>query len=134
QRGYLVASKGAADVLLKKCDRIYVGGKIKRLTKQDERQILDANSDMAKQALRVLGFAYKEQTTQPKGQSAESKLVFVGLQGMMDPPRKEVQEVMHRVHTEAGMKVVMITGDYIDTAKAIADEIGIKGDAISGIE
>jgi len=133
-RGYLVTTKGAVDVLLNKCDRIYHGGKIKKLDKAMRAEILAANSDMAKQALRVLGFAYKEQTAQPNAKSAETKLVFVGLQGMMDPPRLEVKEVMHRVHAEAGMRVIMITGDFIDTAQAVAEEIGITGDAISGTE
>ena len=134
KKGHLVAVKGAADVLLKHCDRIYINGKIQSLTKKHKDEILSANSQMAKQALRVLGFAYKEQRDKPSAKAAESKLVFVGLQGMMDPPRKEVKDVMHRVHTEAGMRVIMITGDYIDTAQAIANEIGISGDAISGVE
>ena len=134
KRGYLVAVKGAPDVLLKNCSKIYLGGKIRQLTRTHKEEILAANSDMAKQALRILGFAYKEQTAKPSGASAESKLVFVGLQGMMDPPRTEVKNVMHRVHAEAGMRVIMITGDYIDTAQAVAEEIGINGEAISGVE
>jgi Ca2+-transporting ATPase len=134
KKGYLLAAKGAPDVLLNHCDRIYYGGKIRKLTKQLKEEVLTANSGMAKQALRVLAFAYKEQSAQPGGKSAETKLVFVGLQGMMDPPRIEVKEVMHRVHAEAGMRVIMITGDYIDTATAVAEEIGISGEAISGVE
>lgn len=134
KRGYLVASKGAPDILLNQCDRILYKGKIRKLTKKIKDEVLASNVDMAKEALRVLGFAYKEQSSQPSGKTIESKLVFLGLQGMMDPPRTEVKEVMHRVHSEAGMRVVMITGDYIDTARAIAAEIGIEGDAISGTE
>ena len=133
-RGFLVASKGGPDVLLKHCDRILYKGKVVKLTKKIEDEVLASNTAMAKQALRVLGFAYKETKDQPGQKQAEQKLVFLGLQGMMDPPRTEVKEVMHRVHAEAGMRVIMITGDYIDTAEAIAKEIGIVGEAISGTE
>lgn len=134
-RNFLVASKGAPDVLLDHCDRVVVNGKIKKLTPAIKKQIHDANHKMATDALRVLAFAYKETKTQLSGEkSIEKNLIFVGLQGMMDPPREEVKEVMHRVQTEAGMRVLMITGDYIETAKAVAKEIGIKGSAISGVE
>lgn len=134
-KGYLVASKGAPDVLLEHCDRVLVGGKVKKLTPQEKKKISDKNVELAKQALRVLAFAYKETNTKPKGEKGiETGLIFVGLQGMMDPPREEVKEVMHRVHAEAGMRVLMITGDYIETAKAVAEEIGIEGEAISGSE
>jgi len=132
---YLIASKGAPDVLLKHCGRILVGGKIKMMTPAMRKSILAANLKMTKQALRVLGFAYKESRTMPKTEKgAETNLIFVGLQGMIDPPREEVKEVMHRVHSEAGMRVLMITGDHVETAKAIAREIGIVGEAITGEE
>jgi len=77
---------------------------------------------------------YREQATRPATKNAEDKLIFLGLQGMMDPPRLEVRDVVRKIQTEAGMRVIMITGDYIETAKAIAQEIGIKGEAISGLE
>lgn len=131
----LVASKGAADILLDKCDKVLINGKIKRLTPKLRQDILNANLEMSKQALRVLAFAYKEVRTKPtSANNAESKLVFLGLQGMIDPPREEVKRVMHRVHSEAGMRVLMITGDHVETAKAIAKEIGIQGEAITGPE
>ena len=132
---YLVASKGAADVLLHKCDRIISGGKVVKLTSKKKQQIIEENSKMAGEALRVLGFAYKEVKKKPtKDSDIESRLVFLGLQGMMDPPRAEVKEVIQRVHSEAGMRVIMITGDHIETARAVAAEIGIKGQAIEGTE
>ncbi|MCE7936249.1 cation-translocating P-type ATPase [Candidatus Saccharibacteria bacterium CPR2] len=132
---FLVASKGAADVLLNHCDRIFIDGKIEKLTKELKDEVLEINSKMASSALRVLAMAYKEERTQPKGENeVESNLIFLGLQGMMDPPRLEVKEVMQRVTNEAGMKVVMITGDHIETARAVAKEIGIVGEAISGVE
>lgn len=132
---YLVASKGAADVLLEHCDRIYMAGKIQKLTPALKRKIVKLNNQMASEALRVLGFAYKEVSLKPKGdKDAERNLIFVGLQGMMDPPRSEVKEVMHRVTTEASMRVIMITGDHIETARAVAKEIGIVGEAMSGAD
>ena len=133
--GYLVASKGAVDVLLNKCDRIVKNGKTVKLTADMKKKVLAENSRMAGNALRVLAMAYKETKTKPSGEKdIESKLVFLGLQGMMDPPRTEVREVIKRVQTEAGMRVLMITGDHIQTAKAVAAEIGIQGEAIEGTE
>lgn len=134
KRGYLVAVKGAPDILLEKCDRLYIDGKVKKLNKTYKEIIRNNNKKMASEALRVLGFAYKEVKTQPKGKSTEAKLIFLGLQAMMDPPRVEVADVIHRINTEAGMRVIMITGDYIDTAKAVSQEIGIEGEAITGVE
>lgn len=135
KRGYYVTTKGATSVLIRKCDRIYLNGKVVKLTPKLKKQVLAEDSRMASGALRVLGFAYKDTKSLPKGEKEiESKLIFAGLQGMMDPPRKEVREVMHRVTAEAGMRVVMITGDHLLTAKAVAKEIGIEGEAISGME
>lgn len=134
-RTFLVASKGAPDVLLEHCDKVIVNGKPVKMTDKHRKAIQQANIKMARDALRVLAFAYKEAKTHPKdAKNVEKDLIFVGLQGMMDPPRTEVKEVMHRVQTEAGMRVLMITGDYVETAKAVAKEIGIKGSAISGSE
>ncbi len=132
---YLVASKGAVEVTLEICSHyLDKNGKEQKLTAEVKQQILDANYKFAGEALRVLAFASKTIKTEPQGQSAEKDLTFIGLQAMMDPPRTEVIEVIHRVHAEAGMRVIMITGDYIETAKAIAKEIGITGDAISGMD
>jgi len=132
---YLITAKGAPDVLLDKCDRILINDRKLKLTAARKQAVLRANLKLTKQALRVLGFAYRETAKQPKSDKAvEEKLVFVGLQGMIDPPRDEVKQVMHRVTAEAGMRVLMITGDHIETAKAIATEIGIEGQAITGQE
>jgi Ca2+-transporting ATPase len=82
-----------------------------------------------------LAFAYKEESKQPEGgKKIEKDLIFIGLQAMMDPPIAELIQFIHRIKAEAGMRVVMITGDYIETAKAVAKEIGIQGEAISGAE
>jgi P-type Ca2+ transporter type 2C len=132
---YLVATKGAVEITLDLCDQFLDSdGKLKKFTPEIKKAVLAANQNYATQALRVLAFAYKNSKTLVKGAEAEKDLVFVGLQAMMDPPRVEVMEVIKRVQAEAGMRVVMITGDYIETAKAVANEIGIVGEAISGSE
>ena len=133
---YLVCAKGAVEVTLDRCTHMVdSNGKKVKLTSADKHGIIEKNKQLSSQALRVLAFATKEVTKEPKGEKqTESGLVFVGLQAMMDPPRSEVIQVIHQVQSEAGMRVVMITGDYIDTAKAIAAEIGIEGEAISGVE
>ena len=134
--GFLVCSKGSIEATLEKCTFMMDSkGKKVKLTPADKKAIMDRNKTLSSQALRVLAFAYKEETKQPLGaKKIEKDLVFVGLQAMMDPPREEVVQVVHRVQAEAGMRVIMITGDYIETAKAVAKEIGIQGEAISGTE
>lgn len=135
EKSYLVAVKGAPDVVLAHATHILINGKTLPLTEERRAEVLKANSNFAGNALRVLGFAMKEVKTIPKSaKTAEEKLIFLGLQAMIDPPRAEVAEVIRRVQKDAGMRVVMITGDHIDTARAIAEELGIKGDAISGVE
>lgn len=131
----LVAVKGAPDVVLQSCTQIIINGKVVALTEVKRQEVLASNKLFAGNSLRVLGFATKNVDSVPKNASvAESELIFVGLQAMMDPPRAEVAEVIERVQTEAGMRVVMITGDHIDTARAIAKELNIIGDAVSGNE
>ncbi len=132
--GYMVAVKGAPDVLLGHCDKLLQRGKEVALTVEAKRQIMARNDAMAAKALRVLGFAYRTFDEKPGEESMEEKLIFVGLQAMMDPPRVEVKEVIERVQTEAGMRVIMITGDNVETAKAVAREVGIIGEAFTGIE
>lgn len=122
--------KGAPDVILKKCNRILSNGRIKKLYPQDKEDIIDANDSLAKKALRVLGFAYKETGNNSE---LENEFVFVGLQGMIDPPREEAKEAIVKCK-QAGIKVVMITGDHKLTAMAIAKELGIAGKAITGEE
>jgi P-type Ca2+ transporter type 2C len=132
-RGFMVAAKGATEVLLTRCDTILVNGKTQRLTKEMSDEIIRQNQAMSTKSLRVLGFAYKKVTTKAMSpKEIESGLTFVGLQGMMDPPRKEIRKVIETVTEQSGMKVVMITGDFIETAKAVAAEVGIKGEAVSG--
>ncbi|RLE46848.1 ATPase [Candidatus Woesearchaeota archaeon] len=126
-------SKGAVEIILNKCNRILVNGRLERLTKAEKEKILEENETFAKQALRILGFAYKEfKGIYAKGE-IEKDMIFVGLQAMIDPPRKEVKDAIDKCKT-AGIKVIMITGDYATTATAIAKELGITGKTITGIE
>lgn len=135
EKKLLIAVKGAPDIVLAHATKILVNGKILPLTEERRMAVVEQNSKFAKNALRVLAFAMKESDNLPdKDKDAENDLIFVGLQAMIDPPRKEVADVIKRVTKEAGMRVVMITGDHIDTASAIAEELGIAGGALSGIE
>ena len=119
--------KGAPEIVLNACNYIYINGKAKKLTEQDKNEILEINREFAGQALRVLGFACKTLVdTQP-----EKNLIFVGLQGMIDPPREEVKSAVEKCK-KAGIKVIMITGDHEITARAVAKEIGLAGKAITG--
>jgi len=124
----IMFTKGAPDIILKFCNRELINGKIRPLTKESREIILKANEEFAKGALRVLGFAYKE----TEGHE-EKDLIFAGLQGMIDMPRKEVKKAIEQCKT-AGIKVVMITGDHKLTAEAIGKEIGIVGRTITGEE
>ncbi|MEA3379158.1 MAG: calcium-translocating P-type ATPase, PMCA-type [Nanoarchaeota archaeon] len=120
--------KGAPDIILKKCSRIYDNGKVKKLTNKEIKRIKEVLDDFSDSSLRVLSFAFKE------GHSSDLKdLVFVGLQGMIDPPRPEVKDAIKKCKA-AGIRVVMVTGDYKRTAQAIGKEIGLTGKALSGSE
>jgi P-type Ca2+ transporter type 2C len=119
--------KGAPDQILKKCKKIEINGKVIPLKEHEKILLLHQNDKFAESALRVLGFAYKE----VKGKLTEDNLIFVGLQAMIDPAREEVKDAIKKCHS-AGVKVVMITGDHITTAKAIAQQLGIVGKAITG--
>ncbi len=119
--------KGAPDIIIDKCDRILNDGKLRKLTAKDRELILNKNLAMANKALRVLGFAYRD--IKKEDTDIESGLVFVGLIGMIDPPRTEVIGSIRKCR-EAGIKVVMITGDHIATAKAIGKELGLPIDRV----
>jgi len=126
--------KGAPEVILEKCAYILEDGKEKRLKKKKKREILRINEEMANEALRILGMAYKKlpkETKEPKEDETETGMVFVGLEGMIDPPREEAIEANKKCW-KAGIKTVMITGDHKLTALAVAKEIGIykEGDLV----
>ncbi|MBC9707051.1 MAG: calcium-translocating P-type ATPase, PMCA-type [Enterococcus sp.] len=129
EQGYRVMVKGAPDVLLNRCT----------IDEADAQKIAAKNADMASNALRVLGVAYKDITEIPEellSEDIENQLTFVGLVGMIDPPRQEVKEAVAQCY-DAGIRPVMITGDHKLTAVAIAKELAIfrSGDlAMTGVE
>lgn len=120
-QGKTMLTKGAPDILLSRCNRILKDGKIMPLTEKDRAEILESNEEMSGRALRVMGFAYKN-CGQEKFE--EEQLIFLGLMGMIDPPRKEIKGAVKKCK-RAGMRPIMITGDYSNTALAIAKEIGL---------
>ena len=131
----LVAVKGAPDVLLGRTSQILLNGQVVPMTDKEKQDILANNKDMAQQALRVLGMAYKYVDIIPvelESEVVENDLIFAGLVGMIDPERAEAAEAV-RVAKEAGVRPIMITGDHKDTAEAIAARLGIieKGDDAS---
>ena len=124
---YFVAVKGAPDQLLKRVTRIELDGKVSEITEKQKDEIMLSNQNMAKNALRVLGLAYKtvEQLyDDPTTDNVEQNLIFVGLVGMIDPERPEAKEAIKEAHS-AGIRTVMITGDFQVTAQAIAERLGI---------
>ena len=132
-------TKGGPDVVLGRCTTIYEGDKIVPLTDERRAELVAANKAMADQALRVLALASRHYTEAPTDFSAdalEHDLTFCGLSGMIDPERPEVAPAIAEAHA-AGIRTVMITGDHIDTAVAIAKNLGIIEDrkqAITGAE
>lgn len=136
---YVAYTKGGIDELLAKCTKYEINGEIKD-NLVDYRKIIDKyNIEMAKNALRVLSMGYKELDHEPTDEemkNIENDLIFVGMVGMIDPPREEVKHAVEKCKT-AGIKTVMITGDHKITAVAIAKSLGIlenEEEAITGAE
>ena len=131
--------KGAPDMVLDLCTHVLEAGRSVELTPAARQAILDQNRGMAGEALRVLGVAFRplaEIPAEVKPETVERDLVFVGMLGMIDPPRTEVIEAL-RIAKGAGLKTVMVTGDYKDTAEAIARDIGLRtpgGIVLSGAD
>ena len=127
----IIFTKGAIDSILKVTDRIEINGEVRKITSKDKENIMKASDSMAVSALRVLGLAYTY-----ADELKEENLVFVGLVGMIDPPRPECKNAVS-IFKKAGITTVMITGDHKTTALAIAKELGItdeNGEALSGDE
>ncbi|MFP3984415.1 MAG: cation-translocating P-type ATPase [Candidatus Bathyarchaeia archaeon] len=131
----LAYMKGAPEVILNRCTKIIKNQDTKKITKNQKQKILEINEQMATDALRVLGIAFKELTdintedlelgkTEELNKQIENNLIFIGLIGMIDPPRDEAKEA-NNLCRQAGIKTVMITGDHKLTAVAVAKEIGI---------
>ncbi len=127
---HVVFTKGAPDRIIGVCDRVWENGEIKTLDDAYRERIENANGKLANEGLRVLGIAFRPLNTLPDGhetghwEQAETDLIFVGLVGIIDPPRPEVAEAV-KVCKTAGIRVKMITGDHPITARAIARDLGI---------
>jgi len=138
-KSYIAYIKGAPDVVLQLCDRVYLRGREEPLNPERREEIVQVNASLASQALRLLGVAYrrlKALPEEPQADQVERDLVFVGLLGMIDPPRPEVREAI-ALARRAGIRTVMITGDYPDTAMAIAKDLELfrkDGGLLTGAE
>ena len=136
---YIVYTKGGVDELLKRCKTYLENGEIKQDLDNYSEVISKNNEKMAKEALRVLACAYKEidhKPTKTELENIEEDLTFIGMVGMIDPPREEAKKAVEKCKT-AGIKTVMITGDHKITATAIAKKLGILEDedeALTGLE
>ena len=130
-----ILTKGSVENLIRKC--LYIDdGKLNKLDNKKIEEIKSISNNMANNALRVLGFAYKEITDIDEDNIVEDNLVFVGLLGIIDPPREEVKDAIKKC-IDAGIRTIMITGDSIETASAIAKELNIIEDnsqSIIGVE
>ena len=136
---YIVYTKGGVDELLKICNSYLFKGEIRTNLEDYSKWIRENNEHMAKDALRILAFAYKEIDHMPSKEemeTIESNLTFIGMVGMIDPPREEAKKAVEKCKT-AGIKTVMITGDHKITAIAIAKKLGIlenEDEALTGLE
>ena len=136
---YIVYTKGGVDELLAKCTKYIINGEIKEDLEVFKEEIKKVNDKMASSALRVLAMAYKELDHEPTNEemkNMEKDLIYVGMVGMIDPPRLEVKDAVQKCK-KAGIKTVMITGDHKATAIAIAKTLGIlkkEDEAITGSE
>ena len=134
---YIVYTKGGVDELLARCNGYLLNGEIKQDLENYSKIVRENNEKMAKEALRVLSCAYKEIDHKPTDEeikNIENDLIFVGMVGMIDPPREEAKKAVEKCKT-AGIKTVMITGDHKITATAIAKKLGIlenENEAITG--
>ena len=139
KNNYVAITKGAPDLVLDCCTHILTADGPAPLTDAKRQEVLDANAAQASQALRVLAVAYRplaEATGELQHKEVERDLVFIGLQGMIDPARPEVLPAVQKAQG-AGLRTIMVTGDYAATAAAIASEIGILREGrmtVSGAE
>lgn len=129
--GLYAHTKGAPEVILASCTKIFLEGHEEELTPERKQEILNIVNDLANQTLRVMGFAYRKVPEDILPEEAEKDMVFSGLMGMRDPPREEVK-VGIATCTSAGIRTIMITGDHKTTAFAIARELEIfrEGDLV----
>ena len=129
-----INTKGAPDAIINRSTRMFLGGEVVSMTEDKRKQLLSQNEALAADALRVLAFAYKEYEGENEIDDSEEGLIYVGMMGMIDPPREGVGAAVNRCHG-AGINVKMITGDHKVTASAIAMELGImerQGEVLDG--
>lgn len=128
-------TKGAPDIVLDRCQSILINGEVKELTSEIKGEILEQNSKFAREALRVLAYAFQVHEQVPNElspETVEKDMIFIGLTGMIDPPREEAKQAITECK-KAGIVPVMITGDYLETAVAIGKDLGIIEDAKDAI-
>lgn len=130
---HLMFTKGAPDVALARCSKILINGEVRAISDEDKERILAKNTNYAKEALRVLGYTYKPVSESSDLLDEEQDLIFLGLSCMIDPPREEAKQAV-KLCKKAGIRVVMITGDHITTASAIAMQLGIIDSADEALE
>lgn len=130
---FTAISKGAPEVIIERCTRVYIHGDFIDITEDHKKEIYDNLEHMQAQALRVLAVAGKYVDSEKADDTAEDGLTFLGLAGMIDPPRTEVKTALAEAK-RAGIRTVMITGDHINTAKAIAKRLGMGSNAVTGAE
>lgn len=135
---YKAMTKGAPDIIIDNCSKILIDNKIVAFNDELKKKLIDENKRLAQQALRVMAYAYRDfdsiKDKELTSENIEKEMVFVGLTGMMDPPRPEAKNAVAECHS-SGIDVFMITGDFLETAFAIARELGIadsKDQAIEG--
>jgi len=121
-------TKGAPEIVLDMCDRIYIN---KKLSNEEKEKILETVHELASKGLRVLAFCYRKLEDKYSLKNVEEKMIFVGLAAMIDPPRKETK-ISIELCKQAGIKIIMITGDHELTAKAIGEEVGLTGKSMRG--
>ncbi|KWZ89467.1 calcium-translocating P-type ATPase, PMCA-type [Anaerococcus hydrogenalis] len=140
EENYKSMTKGAPDIIISNSSKILLNGEIVDFTEDLKKKAMDENKNLAKQALRVMAYAFREfdsiKNEELTSENIEREMVFVGLTGMIDPPRPEAKKAVSECRS-SGIDVIMITGDYLETAFAIARDLGIadsKDQAIEGKE
>ncbi|MCW6679240.1 cation-translocating P-type ATPase [Anaerococcus sp. NML200574] len=136
---YYAMTKGAPDIIMKNSSKILIDGNLIEFSDEKRKELADENNNLASQALRVMAYAFKpleSLDTDLTTENIEHDMVFVGLTGMIDPPRPEARAAVAECHA-SGIDVIMITGDYFETALAIAKDLGIadsRDQAMQGSE
>ncbi len=134
---YYAMTKGAPDIIIKNSTKIMIDGQLSDFTEEMKDKVLEENTKLARNALRVMAYAFKPYETlegeELTTENIEREMVFVGLTGMIDPPRPEARDAVAECHN-SGIDVIMITGDYYETGLAIAKDLGIAQDESQAME